>query len=380
MRKSYPSQEQRLTGEATGTLPVEQRIITELNHMRRNPAHLVCDPNRFATNFSGGCSKHPSLELLKRGMLENDFDVVRCSAGKNADNLILSKFKAPYNPDLGLDGLWFKKIDVSPQIRSSFPSNAQPIIIIDCTDGFKGPRSVALFPENFDSRIPPGEHAPVLYFMDKFIQRFERITLDFLSKGLINSEPFCNIIDLSTSQKMELASGWVVMHEHFHAKGALPLQQSLSAKSSRSSAALEELRVDILSILAAHSQVVSWNRSLGERLAQFILAERLLRYPIEAHPRDDYDARSSVLLACLLRRFGVLDWTREKLRIDQGSLIRGLKEISIEIDKLECSIKHLPADKQKTSLVEFVRHHGLTDQNGKFLNLEVFERVACDVA
>jgi hypothetical protein len=336
--------------------------------------------NQALTHFLDRFSEHPSVRKLQQGLKSKDFDVVRTEAESNSTNLILSRFNAPYNPTLNLDGIWFEHIPVEPEIRRKFPSNARPITVLECTDGFKAQMAVALFPENFESSLPASSKAPVFYFTNKFADRFERITRPFLTSGCVDTEPFSAIVSISREQVLELASAWVVMHEHFHARRALPLRVSLAAKSSRSSAALEELRVDLLSILAARSDVARWNASFGKKLFQFILAERQLRYPLEAHPNDDYHARSSILFACLLRRRGALSWTDGKLRFTERPIMEDLLSISSEISELEQSIRSEPIDLQKRALNGYVRENGLTDETGGFLSLDVYVRSANDVA
>lgn len=358
----------------------ESQIILELNQIRQHPTSCEKNFDEELAKFFDRFSSHPSVKRLNQGLANADFDIVRAGVESKSTNLILSRFSVPYNPSLTLDGIWFERIPVDPKIRRAFPSSAKPIRILDCTDGFKGPRAVALFPENFKSRIPAPAGAPVFYFIEKFVDRFERITRPFLMSGCVDTEPFSAIISLSRTQVLELASAWVVMHEHFHDQGTLPLKISLAAKSSRSSAGLEELRVDLLSIIAARSEVALWDSSFGEALSQFILAERLLRYPLEALPSDDYDARSSILLACLLRRRGVLTWADGKLRFTESFMMGDLQSISTEISELEHSIRFLSKDVQKKALNEYVRENGLTDGKDGFLNLDIYLRSASHVA
>ena len=213
--------------------------------------------------------------------------------------LIISKFSVPYNKDLVFEALHFERIEVPIIVKERFSSYACPINVLVSTDGFLS-KYATLFPENFVTQSPPKIGDEVYYFINKFVKRFKDVTIPFLKTGKINLHPFEKILDLTFEQINTLSASWVTMHEYFHTKGALPIPTSLDAKSSRSSAALEELRVDLLVIVAAN-ELTKIDAVFGEQLAQFVLAERLLRYPLQANRAGD-GIRYKSALACFLSR------------------------------------------------------------------------------
>lgn len=248
--------------------------------------------------------------------------------------------------------------------------------LIASTEGFQSSRAVALFPENFVTPIPPTRSNPVYYFINKFIDRFRTITIPFLTSGRVNLQPFENLLELSDAELKVIASVWVHMHEHFHTTGVLPVSEHFAIKSSRSSAAFEELRVDLLTILASFAEHRTEMGQLFKGVTQFVIAERLIRYPIESHPEKDYDARSSIVLATLLAREGALETDSNRLIIHFDRLEESIRSIANDIGKLELSISNLEPAAQKTSLVTFVKQHSLFTGCGLFQNLPVFEGAA----
>lgn len=138
------------------------------------------------------------------------------------------------------------------------------------------------------------------------------------------------------------------MHEHNHRVGFLPIPQYLDAKSTRNGAGAEELRVDILSLLAL-SQLKSDDPVVTTAI-QYILAERLIRYPLQAAPQDNYDARSSVALFNYLSRHGVIAKRGGKLFFEGGytRLITALKSIAVKLTAVEYQLSLCPElDKRK---------------------------------
>src|SRR5690606_25598103 len=109
--------------------------------------------------------------------------------------------------------------------------------------------AVAIFPENFLHAGEIPTEARSFYFIDKFVRRCKEKTIPFVrSKTTLRS---LTLLKTATDEQIEeAASLWVYLHEHFHRQGVLPLPKALKLKSSRSTAGLEELRVDLLAMLA----------------------------------------------------------------------------------------------------------------------------------
>ena len=316
---------------------------------------------------------HKGVQIFSEALRQNDFALVREYAHNDQPTLIFSKFAAPYNKDLCFEGLLLEHIEVPKLVALLFPSNARPVNLLAQTQGFESLRSVALFPENFSTQKVLNEHDPVYYFINKFVLRFKNRTRPFLASGRVTGGCFEDLPKIDDEALLLLASAWVSMHEHFHTQGSLPIPKSLPQKSSRSSAAVEELRVDLLTILHSRNILAPRLGVFGSLVGQFVLAERLLRYPIDAHPNVDYDSRSSVMLAHMLKAQGAVSWETGKFEINASIIFLALQKVLDQIEMLELSIKNQPSEIQKRALEKFVTENTATDSTGKFQNISIFE-------
>lgn len=195
------------------------------------------------------------------------------------------------------------------------------------------PTSVALFPENWVSADQPSDEHVVLYFVDRFAERFSRLTAKAIDE--LQIEAFGGLRSMSKEDTLDACSSWVTMHEAFHRRGALPIPEYLKLKSSRSRAAAEEMRVDLLSMQKAWEWSQGDSSGRWERVALLILAERLLRYPLQGTPQANYDARGTQALfgfLCDAKALWVSADYRElqvdisRLRLAMGDMSRYIAE------------------------------------------------------
>jgi hypothetical protein len=259
---------------------------------------------------------------------------------------IVGFFSIPYNPDAFLEAMWVEAIPLPQIVTDLVPdSKALPVVIKACTDGFCNPLSVAIFAENYRG-AEVKDHHKAYYLIDKFVDRFKQYTRKAIDTYW-SPTAFPDIIEASDSLLSSASAIWVHLHEHYHRSGHLPLPQNLNVKSSRNGAGAEELRVDILSILA----LLRMNASQPELhiAVQYILAERLIRYPLQATPQDNYDARSSVSLFQYLQRHGVIATNGGKYYFKGGyvALEQALQAIAIKLAAFEFRLSQIPLDERK---------------------------------
>lgn len=263
-------------------------------------------------------------------------------------NFILGFFDVPYNPDSFLEAASVRPVPIPPSILAMYPtSHAAPVLLNACTDGFKDPLAVAVFGENYIDAIPSEAHR-AYYFIDKFVDRFKRYTRPRIEE-LWSPTSFSELLAADTDMLTQVNAIWVHMHEFHHRSGFLPLPKHLKEKSTRNGAGAEELRVDIFSILAL-SKLPS-NDPIVRTTQEYILAERLIRYPLQASPESNYDARSSVALQSYLTRHGIISKRGGKLYFEGGfqRLLRALSSLAAKITALEYKLSSSPSiDKRQT--------------------------------
>ncbi|WCM22540.1 DUF6421 family protein [Paraburkholderia bryophila] len=254
---------------------------------------------------------------------------------------ILGFFDVPYNTEAFLEAAAVAPVPIPQSVLSIAPDgNALPVRVMTCTDGFRNPLAVAVFGENFIQADLQVYHK-AYYFIDKFVERFRNHTRPAI-ETMWSPTAFPDIVTAGDDLLMQASAIWVHMHEHHHRVGFLPIPQHLHAKSTRNGAGAEELRVDILSILAL-SRLESSDPVLRASI-QYILAERLIRYPLQAPPQDNYDARSSVALFHYLWRHGAIASRCGKLYFEGGyeRLIRALRSIAIKLTAIEYRLSVSP--------------------------------------
>ncbi|MBJ9753009.1 hypothetical protein I5681_21135 [Burkholderia cepacia] len=267
-------------------------------------------------------------------------------------SFILGFFDVPYNADAFLEAAAIAPVPIPPSVLAIAPDgNALPVQIRMCTDGFLNPLAVAVFGENFIDADLRAYHK-AYYFIDKFVERFKRHTRPAIEANW-SPTAFPDLLAADDELLTQASAIWVHLHEYHHRTGFLPIPEYLDAKSTRNGAGAEELRVDILSILALF-RLRSDDRVLRASI-QYILAERLIRYPLQAPPLDNYDARSSVALFHYLSRHGVIAQRGGSLYFEGGyeRLTQALRSIVIKLTALEYKLS-VSSDLDRRKILSFV--------------------------
>ena len=318
-------------------------------------------------------------------------DLSRFLAGDKADfahnrsinvsgpsGIFVGIMSAPYNRNLGLECLLYDECKIPKEIVDTFPSVARPVKVRRYSQGFNSDLAVAIFPENFADAGEIPTEARSFYFIDKFVHRCKEKTIPFIrSKTTLRS---LTLLKTATDEQIEAAASlWVYLHEHFHRQGVLPLPKALKLKSSRSTAGLEELRVDLLAMLSCSTEVVRRNCDAGV-LEEFILAERLFRYGVERCPNTDYDSRGAHIFYRYLEAAGAISETADLIEVDMAEYRKLAATLSRDIQTLEQQIVEKSFAEAKEMLTEYVRDMAAFDPaarmfpRGKFYSLPLEQR------
>lgn len=290
-------------------------------------------------------------------------------------NTLIGLFSAAYNKSLSAEAVYFKTEIPHKYLTEKYPSQARPIRLLATSTGFYGPRYVAIFPENIVWPKVSEESCPAFYFINKFIDRFLSVTKPAISNNIIHNDNFPYILEADYDEILNAAVSWVHLHEYFHSEGIIPYSKSRMIKSTRSTAALEELRVDILTIIESleHLPTTPFGDKKSLLLAEFVLAERLIRYPLEAHPNSDYDARSSHVFMSRLLSYKAIGFVGRTLKIDWSCMLPALKSIAYEINDLESSAALLDLDSARHILGSYVAKNSVINATtGKFIQHPLF--------
>lgn len=342
--------------------------------MKADPAKVIAAVNKLRATFSSvpstACRLQDDPILGSLPIVKNIVADIKCSPAdtikltktkqhinKAKDNFVLSLFNAQYFPSLGLDGFFYELLKVNASLSKNYISPVMPVKILEASEGFHSDRVVALFPENHIDGTQNKEDA-IFYFIDKFVSRYFHITKPLLD---IAVDPNC-LLELrqSDEQKIETAAVyWVWLHEYYHRQGFLPIPQYLHLKSTRALAGLEEMRVDMCSLMALLNDKTLPARDT--KLAfQFILAERLLRYPIEGDDYPTYDAIGSQLLFNYLIQKSGICIQQERICFT-NDLVPALQLFMTDIAAIESNVHLVGEDAVKNNLTHFVKHYACYD-------------------
>ncbi|MFI8514069.1 DUF6421 family protein [Streptomyces sp. NPDC085460] len=288
------------------------------------------------------------------------------------DHHLFSLFNASYFPRLSLDYLTYDTLPTDPHLARRYGSNTMPVNITACSDGFNSRVVVALFPENhIDGRQDPDDL--IFYFINKFVERHNRITRTMIDEVMApGSFP---LIQGADDDVIEAASSWWVrLHEYHHRQGDMPIPDYLHAKKLKPLAGLEELRVDVSSMLVClRDPELPADRARAAY--EYILAERLLRYAVEGIPRPNYDAVASQLLFNYLSEHGGIALRDERIHLLPG-LPEVLERFLGEIEAIEKRIHTEPLADVRAGLLEFTnRCTDYDEEAGDYRHIPFFAEV-----
>ncbi len=326
-----------------------------------------------------GYREHPVVRAFVEDVERSARQPIDCGATRAAlrqrdADLVLGFFHVPYTEELGLDAFAYERVLPDERLARRYPSPAvRAVSTRFATAGFRAPLCVALFPEGFMAREAIVADDAVFYFMDRFVERFWRVTSPVLHR-LACPDTLVGLKSISPSEVLVAAATWVHLHEHFHRQGFLPLPDYLHVKQTRSAAGLEEVRVDVLTIIACLQEAA---RGLpGARtVADLVLAERLFRYPFQATPQSNYDARGVQVLFSFLERRGVLEVRGEQLHLHMEDLVPALKELVIAINHLEQRIRATASGEALQRRQQFIqRLAGYRDEHRTFEYLPFYRQ------
>lgn len=356
-------------------------IIKTLNHLREKYINNLDDLNKLPESLikdleqDTALSKVPLISYLiadLKEMHQNSCKSLKYSKNhinNNNDGFVCSIFKASYFPSLSLDAFYYEKLKVPTYLKQRYPAPVLPVNLVAETKGFSAKEVVALFPENYINQLQlPSDK--IFYFINKFVDRFEQITYKLI-KEIIVPDYFSDLLQASRHQIEYASIQWVWLHEYHHRQGMLPIPQYLSLKSTKALAGLEELRVDLCSIVALlENDAVPKEDAIFA--SKFILAERLLRYAVEGIPKPNYDAIASQLLFNYLLQNSGIYLMQEKIKINECVFEVAIALLN-EINAIESNIIETNQDDIKYQLLKFTKKFtNYNDVKNQFEHIDYF--------
>jgi hypothetical protein len=195
---------------------------------------------------------------------------------------------------------------------------------------------VVLFPENIPAATAVTRQKFAWFFMNKHIPVYQW-TLDRIRRRCGDSlfaegDPLASP-RLDDEGMYDTRCCWAHLHEHHHQVGPRPLASNLALKTQRYTGLLEELKVDCQSMQACQRDA-----ALPYRLEvlEFVLFDRLFRYPCAADALSNDDAGAGILLGTWLLRHGVLTGRDGRVQLaSRAETVRAVDALVSEILALE---------------------------------------------
>jgi len=220
-------------------------------------------------------------------------------------------------------------------VRTSYPhmeSACQNTRVLTGSRHAREGLCVVLFPENVLASSAVTRQKFAWFLMNKHIPVYQW-TLDRIRERcggnlFAESEPLASP-GLDPDGVYDTRCCWAHLHEHHHQMGPRPLAANLALKTRKYTGLLEELKVDCQSM-----QACARDDSIPYRweVLEFVLFDRLFRYPCADDAVRNDDAGAGILLGTWLLRQGVLTASGEQTRlVSRDETIRAVDALVGEI-------------------------------------------------
>ncbi len=236
------------------------------------------------------------------------------------------------------------------------PKNkCQSVRLLEASRGFAQGNCLVFFPENIQTRSKTTSQNYAVFFFSKFHSIFQAQTMPlarqaFGDQGLLLGDTAWHGARLTAEETYRARSLWGYLHDYFHHQGPRPLDEHLPLKCRWATGLLEEIKVDSQVVLGCLDGSVEF----GAAITEFILLERLLRYPSEPDATRNFDAASGVLLWVHLTRCAALRCEGDHFILVREALGDALRSLVAAIHAIE---HEADDDQYLDAVTNFVRQH-----------------------
>ena len=188
---------------------------------------------------------------------------------------------------------------------------------------------IVFFPENVATEGEVTSQTFATFFFNKFQKIYLQETMPRVERLLGRSD--WPSAQLAPDECYRVRSVWGYLHDCFHHRGPRPFDENMKVKMRFNVGLLEEIKVDCQSAVAAHEHDLPWPSELTE----FILFERMFRYPGQPDAKTNFDAGTGVLLFEWLLREGAIRPRDGRLELDVDACLAGMRRLAGTIEALE---------------------------------------------
>ena len=208
--------------------------------------------------------------------------------------------------------------------------------IISGSKGYISGNSVVFFPEDIiaSKKIKVQNYA--LFFFNKFRRIYLEITMPIVVDNLGKKDIFWNAQNwvsafLTSEDFYKARCCWGYIHDYYHHQGPRPFDKNIYVKLNWYTGLLEEIKCDSQVCLSCWEKEFPYHKEIFE----FVLFERLFRYPMQIDALSNFDSGTGFLLFEWLLTEGAIMFHNSKLVICKEKLILSLKKLVKKIESIE---------------------------------------------
>ncbi|MFD8644784.1 DUF6421 family protein [Streptomyces zaomyceticus] len=223
--------------------------------------------------------------------------------------------------------------DVYPHPKAVFQSTR----LLSASRGLREGNCVVFFPENIPAASRCTHQNFAWFFFNRHVDIYAQ-TLAITERLCGPGSPFAGDSGLVSpgidpEDVYQARCVWGYMHDYFHHTGPRPLDQHLALKTKWRPGLLEELKVDMKSAIACFEEEVPF----GPVVFEYILLERLFRYPAQPEPLRNFDSGTGFALGTWLAAHGLFtdDGHGRRALGPKAEIVECVRELVRRIEEIE---------------------------------------------
>ena len=204
--------------------------------------------------------------------------------------------------------------------------------LLNATKGLLSGNNLVFFPENILASDTPNKQSYAVFYFNKFYKIFHSLTIPLCSKiGL--EKQYVTSIMLTEKETYQARCVWGYLHDYFHHIGPRPFDEQIKIKTKWFTGLLEEVKVDMQTLLTCMND---HNIPFAKEVSEFILLERLFRYPSEKTWSNNFDAGTGLFLqSFFFENKNLLMDGNKKFVFDDTNLEKNILKLIKEIEEIE---------------------------------------------
>lgn len=230
--------------------------------------------------------------------------------------------------------------DCTAELQAAYPHPKavfQSTRLLSASPGLRDGNCVVFFPENIPTTTPTTDQTFAWFFFNRHVTIYAG-TLEIVARLCGPGSPFSGEKELSSAEVAaedvyQARCVWGYLHDYFHHTGPRPLDKHLALKTKWRTGLVEELKVDLKSAIACAEESVPY----GDVIFEYIILERLFRYPAEPRPFRNFDSGTGFALGTWLAEHGLFtidDAGRRRLG-SKAEIVAAAKDLVATIEEIE---------------------------------------------